>query len=50
MSAIALRFKKDTDELRERPLTLHSIVVHSLELKTLLRRVFKGYPSFAREL
>ncbi|KAK4499168.1 hypothetical protein PRZ48_009680 [Zasmidium cellare] len=49
-SAIALRFKKDTDELREKPLTLHSIVVHSLELKALLRKVFEGYPGFAREL
>lgn len=50
VSAITLRFKKDTDELRERPLILHSIVVHSARLKKLLRKVFEGYPGFAREL
>lgn len=50
VSAITLRFKKDTDELRERPLILHSIVVHSAKLKKLLRKVFEKYPGFAREL
>lgn len=50
VSAITLRFKKDTDELREKPLILHSITVKSAKLKKLLRKVFESYPSFAREL
>lgn len=49
-SAITLRFQKDISEMRDKPLILHSITIHSSQLKKLLQEIFKGYPGFAQEL
>ncbi|KAK5745935.1 hypothetical protein LTR17_001064 [Elasticomyces elasticus] len=49
-AAITLRYTKDLDADREKPLALQSVLVHSAELRSTLQGVLNGYPGYAADL